>query len=341
MQIVNRSWPIQLLKVVTVLAIAFGATGAGQVTVRLVKQEIAKQANRDFEAEVNAMREATAKADVIVAAARKAGENYSPADYARDARQLLLLGYNSSYNEGPDIVTLQDIVRTNVDADHYSYEDVQSSCGQIVQWYNDPRLDQDREEARAAFKQAGGWRMVGWWLVRTYCLSTPLILLLFMLRLFESGQRLNTMRGCVRLAIAVAAWPIYVWSFPRNRVGELIVEAELRRHGDGLRRLTRHEQQVVQLVNERGTRQTLRAIRLRRGRQRRSWTMGLLLVLFCLLLVTASMGGLNIVATAPPRVDTGRREDAPKTVRTPRLVAVPCWFPSIDPIPRVLFGRSG
>ena len=87
------------------------------------------------------------------------------------------------------------------------------------------------------------------WATNLYLKGFIFALVLFFARMRErSGIIRMILSDKKRFFAAVFLWPLFIFKYPANVIGEIIVEAELRRMGDSWRQLTSNEIELVRRV---------------------------------------------------------------------------------------------
>lgn len=245
------------------------------------------------------------------------GDNYAPKDYFTDYRRietkrdqvkkkypgirsLELSGYGPTSPFG----RLQEKLTANRLRRKFSDEDISLEAQKFNEWKRAGGSVGD--EAREKFKSldlTSKLKIFFLWLWTFYYRSLGLVLLLYLMRMWERRGILETILADKKKFVwAVPGWPVFIWQYPFNIIREIRVEAELRRMGDVFRRFSNKEREFVQkIANSDRYEQWLLTYRQRNQYRFRN---GLLAALAVTILITAMAPafsfGATISGTDPP-----------------------------------------
>jgi len=248
----------------------FWALGVWGPLAKGVREEANYQRTRNPVLERQRMTALSQKADELLTGARKSGVDYGPREYFRDLRTLESQSRKNHIPLGlaePHIASLQSLMRKNCKPNPPQMP--WAGPKELAKWQADPRKfveseisiesenythlrnlsDEDLAQSRAEVKKFGA-RGVSMWLFGIWLRGVPLMFLLYLLRMVEKRGILETvLADKLRFWKAVVDWPVHMFSYPENVVKEVIVEAELRRLGGILRKLTLSEYLLVRRVS--------------------------------------------------------------------------------------------
>lgn len=231
-----------MLKGVLILLWGLWAVQIHVPIVKVVKDEVAREKQRNPVTEEEARRKGLELISWKVFEAKQKGPRYSPEDYFAALESLYENKADQVAFAYPMMSQMQAVLTENIRQGYFTHEDLEKAREPLEKKFPAGRRG-DGESTPLS------WPTVLTWFQLFYLRSMFLVLLFYLVRMSEDKGILGTILAEKwKFVLATLGWMFYFHRYPSNVLREIRVEAELRRIGKVFRRFSSRERLEIRRI---------------------------------------------------------------------------------------------